>query len=416
MWTWLLVVLTAHGATEDDVSLRRRVDRVLAKTPLIDGHNDVPWQVRDRVDGALEEIAFGKDTSGLEPPMHTDLPRLREGRAGGVFWSVYVPVELPGPEAVVATLEQLDVVHQMTERWPDALTFAETADDVVRIHKAGRIASLAGIEGGHSIGNSLGALRMMHAAGARYMTLTHWKGTDWADAATDDPRHGGLSAFGEQVVREMNRLGMLIDLSHVSAETMHDALAVTSAPVIFSHSGAFAVNPHPRNVPDDVLDRLKETDGVVMIVFLPGFVSAKVRTHWAERAAEVERQREWFLGDPAGLDAAMETWDEAHPSPRATLAEVADHADYVKKRIGAAHVGIGSDFDGMGEGPIGLEDVAKVPDLLVELARRGWTDEELAGIAGANVLRVMRRAEEVARTMRAEIPASNRRLDPAAPG
>jgi membrane dipeptidase len=329
---------------------------------------------------------------------------------------VYVPVDLPGPEAVVATLEQLDVVHQMADRWPDALTFARTADDVVKIHKAGRIASLAGIEGGHSIGNSLGALRMMVEAGARYMTLTHWKGTDWADSATDDPRHGGLTSFGEQVVREMNRLGMLVDLSHVSAETMRDALAITAAPVIFSHSGAFGVNAHPRNVPDDVLDRLKETDGVVMIVFLPGFVSAQVRTHWAERAAEVERQREWFLGDPKGLDAAMEAWDQARPSPRATLAEVADHADYVKKRIGARHVGIGSDFDGMGQAPVGLEDVSKVPDLLVELARRGWTDEELAGIAGANVLRVMRRAEEVAREMRAQTPASNRKLDPIEPG
>ncbi len=415
MWTWLLVAAQSLAATEDE-TLQRRVDRVLAKTPLIDGHNDVPWQIRDRVNGAVEELAFGNDTSGLEPAMHTDLPRLREGKAGGVFWSVYVPVDLPGPEAVVATLEQLDVVHQLTERWPEALTFAETADDIVRIHKAGRIASLAGIEGGHSIGNSLGALRMMVEAGARYMTLTHWKGTAWADSATDDPRHGGLATFGEQVVREMNRLGMLVDLSHVSAETMRDALAITAAPVIFSHSGAFAVNPHPRNVPDDVLDLLKEKDGVVMIVFLPGFVSANVRTHWADRAAEMERQKEWFLGNPTGFDAAMKAWDDAHPAPRATLAEVADHADHVKKRIGAEHVGIGSDFDGMGEGPIGLEDVSKVPDLLVELARRGWTDQELAGIAGQNLLRVMRRAEEVAKEMRAQVPASNEKLDPIAPG
>jgi membrane dipeptidase len=392
------------------------VDRVLAKTPLIDGHNDVPWQVRDRVHGAVEELPFGNDTSTLEPPMHTDLPRLRQGRAGGIFWSVYVPVEMPGPEAVVATLEQLDVVHQLTERWPDALVFAETADDIVRIHKSGRVASLAGIEGGHSIGNSLGALRMMVEAGARYMTLTHWKGTDWADSATDDPRHGGLTPFGEQVVREMNRVGMLVDLSHVSADTMRDALAITAAPVIFSHSGAYAVNPHPRNVPDDVLDLLKQNGGVVMIVFLPGFVSAEVRTHWADRAAEQERLKEWYLGDPEGHAAAMKAWDEAHPSPRATLAQVADHADYVKKRIGAAHVGIGSDFDGMGPGPIGLEDVSKVPDLLVELARRGWTDEELAGIAGANVLRVMRRAEEVAREMRSETPPSNMKIDPPSPG
>jgi membrane dipeptidase len=407
------VVAAALAAPTDDAALHERVDRVLARTPLIDGHNDVPWQVRERLGMALEQLTFSTNTADLEPPMHTDVPRLREGHAGGVFWSVWVPTEQTGAEAALQTLEQIDLVHQMVLRWPDTLAFADTADDIVRLHKAGKVASLVGIEGGHSIGDSLGALRAMYVAGARYMTLTHWTGTDWADAATSPPKHGGLTGFGEQVVREMNRLGMLVDLSHVSADTMRDALAVTQAPVIFSHSGAYGVNPHPRNVPDDVLDLLPKTDGVVMVVFLPAFVSAEVRNHGASRRAEEGRQKDLCLGDPDALDQAMKEWDAAHPEPRATLAQVADHADYIKKRIGAQHVGIGSDFDGMGQGPLGLEDVSKTPDLLVELARRGWTDEELAGIAGANLLRVFRRAEVVAAGLRKSTMPSNLRITPA---
>ena len=409
----LLGAAAAAPPADDDEALRKRVDRILAKTPLVDGHNDVPWQYRDRAGLQVDTLDL-RDTSQLEPPMHTDLRRLEVGKAGAVFWSVWVPVALPGPEALLTCLEQIDVVHQMVGRYPEALALALTADDVVRIHKDGRIASLVGIEGGHSIGDSLGALRMMYAAGARYMTLTHWKNTAWADAATDAPEHGGLTPFGEAVVHEMNRLGMLVDLSHVSAATMEDALRVAKAPVIFSHSGAFAVNPHPRNVPDPVLDHVKANGGVVMVDYLPAYVSAEVRAAGAERKAEEARQESLSIGDPDGLAAAMKAWDLAHPKPKATLAQVADHLDHVRGRIGAEHCGLGSDFDGMGEGPVGLEDVSKVPDLLVELLRRGWTDAEVAGVAGGNVLRALRAAEEVSRSMAGEAP-SNVRITPALP-
>lgn len=408
-----LVAAAVAAPPADDAALQKRVDRILAKTPLVDGHNDVPWQYRDRVGLQVDTLDL-HDTTTLEPPMHTDLQRLRAGKAGGVFWSVWVPVKLSGPEAALTCLEQIDVVHQMVARYPEQLGLALGADDVVRIHKEGRVASLIGMEGGHSIGDSLGALRMMYAAGARYMTLTHWQNTAWADSATDDPEHDGLTPFGEAVVGEMNRLGMLVDLSHVSAATMEDALRVSKAPVIFSHSGASAVNAHPRNVPDVVLDLVKANGGVVMVDYLPAYVSAEVRDAGIARHAE-EARLEWaWLGDPKGFEAAMEAWDEAHPEPRATLAQVADHLDHLKQRIGAEHCGLGSDFDGMGEGPIGLEDVSKVPDLLVELLRRGWTDAEVAGVAGGNVLRVLRRAEEVAASM-ASVPPSNVRITPAMP-
>ncbi len=406
--------LSAMGAPiQDDAALRKRVDQILARTPLIDGHNDLPWQLRERAGLQLDALRIDVDTRHLDPPLMTDLPRLREGRAGGVFWSVWVPPSLPGPEAVLMTLEQIDVVRQLCDLYPD-LVLATTADEVTRAHADGRIASLIGMEGGHSIGDSLGALRVMYAAGARYMTLTHWKNTTWADAATDDPQHEGLAPFGEDVVREMNRLGMLIDLSHVSADTMRDALRVTEAPVIFSHSGAFAVNPHPRNVPDDVLDLVKANGGLVMVDYLPSYVSDEVRLHDVERVTEQKRQEMLHLGDPRGVAAAMAAWDAAHPTPEATLGQVADHLDHVRRRIGAEHAGLGSDFDGMGDTPVGLEDVAHVPDLLVELLRRGWTEAEVAGVAGANLLRVMRGAERVAAAKAGE-PASNVRIHPVMP-
>ncbi|MCB9699596.1 MAG: membrane dipeptidase [Alphaproteobacteria bacterium] len=407
----VLALGVAHAApAADDEALRRRVDKILAKTPLIDGHNDVPWQFRERAGLQVDALRLDADTSQLDPPMMTDLPRLREGRAGGVFWSVWVPTDLEGAEAVRTVLEQIDVVHQLCDTY-DALVCATTADDIVRIHKSGRVASLIGMEGGHSIGDSLGALRVAYGAGARYMTLTHWQNTDWADAATDDPRHDGLAPFGEEVVREMNRLGMLVDLSHVSAETMRDALAVTTAPVIFSHSGAFAVNPHPRNVPDDVLDLLATNDGVLMVDYLPAYVSREVWAWEAARRGERARFESLYIGDPKGREAALEAWEQANPAPHATLAQVADHLDHVRQRIGAEHLGLGSDFDGMPSAPDGLSDVSDVPDLLVELLRRGWTDQEVAGVAGGNVLRVMRAVEaEAAR--QAGKPASNVRITP----
>lgn len=410
----VFAVSAASAAPDDDAALTRRVDRILARTPLIDGHNDVPWQVRTRANLDLAEVPLAEGTADLERPMHTDLPRLRAGKAGGVFWSVYVPTELDGPEAVLTTLEQIDVVHRMVEAFPDTLTLTRTADEVVRAHRRGRIASLIGMEGGHSIGNSLGALRMMYAAGARYMTLTHWQHTDWADAATQPPEHDGLTDFGRTVVAEMNRLGMLVDLSHVSADTMRDTLEVAEAPVIFSHSGALAINPHPRNVPDDVLELVKANGGVVMVDFLPTYVSRAVFEHRAVRGGEEARLETLHIGDAQGVADALATWDEAHPTPRSTLAEVADHVDHIRKRIGAAHIGIGSDFDGMGDQPDGLDDVSQTPALLVELLRRGYTDAEVAGIAGGNVLRAMRAAEGAARRLQANRPASSELLHAAA--
>jgi membrane dipeptidase len=401
------------AASPDTAALERRVDKVLAKTPLIDGHNDLPWQVRERFELDVNKFPFREGTATLDPPMHTDLPRLRQGGVGGVFWSVWVPVELPGPAAVLTTFEQIDVVHQLAARYPEDLGMARTADEVVRLHKQGRIASLIGLEGGHSIGDSLGVLRVMYAQGARYMTLTHWKNTSWADSATDDPEHGGLTPFGEEVIGEMNRLGMLVDLSHTSAATMKDVLAVTEAPAIFSHSGAFSVNPHPRNVPDDVLDLLKANGGVVMVVFLPGFISQEVAEHSAEAKAQRTRLEALHLGDPKGREAAQEAWKRAHPAPDATLDQVVQHVLAISDRIGWQHVGIGTDYDGMDTAPVGLEDAGHVRALLVALAERGWTDEQLAGIAGNNVLRVMRQTEAVATKLQAQRGPGSARLTPA---
>lgn len=411
----LLLLVFSALAADDDAALRKRVDKVLAKTPLVDGHNDVPWQIREQAALNLDEFPFATSTETLDPPMHTDLPRLRAGGWGGVFWSVWVPTSLPGPEAVLTTLEQIDVVHQMVAHYPDDLALALTADDIVRIHRQGRIASLVGVEGGHSIASSLPALRMMYAAGARYMTLTHWKDTPWADSATDDPQNHGLTKFGEEVVHEMNRLGMLVDLSHVSAATMKDALAVSAAPVIFSHSGAFSVNPHPRNVPDDVLDAVKTNGGVVMVVFLPMFVSPEVRVFVADKDAEQARREALYIGDPIGLEAATDAWKHDHPVPRATLGQVADHIEAIADRIGWEHVGIGTDFDGMDEVPVGLEDVSHIQALLVELLRRGWTDEQLSGLVGGNLLRVMRQVEAVSAKLRTERSASSMRITPVMP-
>ncbi|MGD8817742.1 MAG: dipeptidase [Acidobacteriota bacterium] len=398
----LLASAAASARPGQDEALYARVRAALQEVPLIDGHNDVPWQYRTRVGNDLDAIDLEGDTSELEPPMHTDFRRLRQGMVGGIFWSVYLSVDQAGPGAVRDLLEQIDVVYQLVERYPQYLELALTADDVLRIHRDGKIASLIGMEGGHSIDNSLAVLRMAYQLGARYMTLTHGENTDWADSATDDPEFGGLTEFGREVVREMNRLGMLVDISHVSPETMDDVLDTSEAPVIFSHSSARGVVDHPRNVPDTVLSRLPENGGVTMVNFVRSFVTETVRQHAADRAAEVARVEALWPGEERRREDALAAWDEAHPVPVSTLADVADHIDHVRDIAGIDHIGIGSDFDGISYGPVGLEDVSDFPDLFVELLRRGYSDEDIKKIAGLNVLRVMREAEAVAARLQTE--------------
>ena len=395
----------AHKAP--DPALVERARRLLRQVPLVDGHNDLPWEYRKRFQNHMEKIDLRAGTAKLDPPMHTDIPRLRQGGLGGQFWSVYVPVEIQGADAVQAVMEQIDDVHRLTERYPDTFELALTADDLVRIHKAGRIASLIGMEGGHSIHNSLATLRQLYGAGARYMTITHFKNTDWADSATDAPQHGGLTRFGEEVVREMNRLGMLVDLSHVSPETMRKAIAVAAAPVIFSHSSARALVDHPRNVPDDVLRLLPKNGGVVMVTFVPSFASEAVRSWNALNDAEEARLKALYPGDPERVKREAEAWRKQRPTPRATVEQVADHIEHVRQVAGIDHVGIGSDFDGIESVPLGLENVADYPNLFAELMRRGWSDEDLGKLAGLNVLRAFREAEAVSARLRKERPASD---------
>lgn len=373
-----------------------RVDRILRRTPLIDGHNDLPWAIRDDHANNLDAIDLNSDTSTLTPPLHTDIPRLREGRVGGQFWSVYVPASLKGTAATEATFEQIDLTRRIIARYPRAFEFADSADDIVRIHRAGRIASMFGMEGGEAINNNLALIREFRAAGVLYMTLTHSANTSWVDSATAAPEHDGLSAFGEEVVREMNRVGMLVDLSHVSADAMRDALRVTEAPVIFSHSSAFALTQHPRNVPDDVLALLRQNGGVVMVNFYPGFTDENVRTWLANRAGEEARLRSLNPGDPAAVTAGLTAWGNANPRPSTPLSAIADHIEHIGRVAGRAHVGIGSDYDGVPFLPEGMEDVSTYPALMVELQRRGWSDSEIAGLAGGNLLRALRQAERVA--------------------
>ncbi len=377
--------------------------KILKQVPLIDGHNDVPWMYRKRSND-LSSVDFRGDTSRLRPAWATDIPRLRAGGVGAQFWSVYVPAKLPGAEAVQATVEQIDVVHQLCALYPDTFELALTAADVERIHRKGKIASLIGMEGGHSINNSPATLRMMYQLGARYMTLTHTKNTDWADAAGDEAEHQGLTTLGEEVVLEMNRLGMLVDLSHVTDDTMRDALRVTKAPVIFSHSSARAVCDHPRNVPDDVLQLTAANGGVVMVCFLPGYVAESERDEFVALSAERERLRALHPEDERAVESAIAAWRRARPKfVRATLSDVADHVDHIRKVAGIDHIGIGSDFDGFGGlPPEGLEDVSKYPALLAELLRRGYSKNDIKRIAGLNVLRVMRAAEKVAAEMQRE--------------
>jgi membrane dipeptidase len=394
-----------------DPALVERARRLLRESPLVDGHNDLPWQLRERFHDQLGKLDLRRDASDLQPPLATDIPRLRRGGVGAQFWSVYVPVELAGPAAVQAVLEQIDVVHRLAELYPETFETALTAADVSRIHRAGRIASLVGVEGGHSIGDSLGVLRELYRAGARYMTLTHSRNDDWADSATDQPLHGGLTRFGEEVVREMNRLGMLVDLSHVAPRTMQAAMALSAAPVIFSHSSALALDGHPRNVPDEVLAMLPRQGGVVMVSFVTSFTSAAVRAWDAERDGEAARLKTLYPQDAGRAERELAVWTAAHPAPHATLAQVADHVDHVRRVAGIDHVGLGSDFDGTTSLPDGLGDVAQYPVLLAELLRRGYSDEEVKKVAGANLLRVLREAESVAARLHGQRPPSDARIE-----
>ena len=413
---WLLVCSCAAAAAETQ-DPNARLQRVLTATPLIDGHNDLTSLIRERFDGDLNAIDLNAYTSRIPPPtgepaLMTDIPRLRAGHVGAQFWAVWVPVELKGFEAVQATLEHIDLVKRMAARYPNDLEMAYTAADIRRIHHSGKIASLIGIEGGHQINNSLAVLRQMYDLGARYMTLTHTSNTAWADSATDTPQHHGLTPFGVEVVREMNRMGMMVDLSHVSPDTMRAALAASEAPVIFSHSSARALVDHPRNVPDDILRLVADRGGVVMVNFVPVFVS-DARNRWAaDRAAEEARYgsppyKGLYIGQPERAKAALDEWDRRHPSPAATLQQVADHIEHVRDIAGIDHVGIGSDFDGIEAVPVGLEGVDKFPALLIELMRRGWTDADLAKVAGGNALRVLSDVEHVATKLRATRPPSN---------
>ncbi len=377
---------------------------LLRRFPLIDGHNDLPWELRERAeqdggDVSTLSLAPGDPAAvNLAEPVagtHTDLPRLAVGGVGAQFWSVYVPDSLAGDGMVTAVLEQIDVVRRMIAAYPEALELALTAGDVERIFASGRVASLLGAEGGHAIAGSLGVLRMLYALGVRYLTLTHNANVGWADSATDEPQVGGLTEFGRDVVREMQRIGMLVDLSHVAVSTMNDALDVAEAPVIFSHSSAKAVCNSPRNVPDDVLERLRDNNGVCMVTFVPMFVSQEC-ADWFSGLKEFVAAKGLDPRSFTDIRSVEPEWKAAHPVPRATLSQVADHIEHVRSVAGVEHVGIGGDFDGTSEVTAGIEDVSKYPALFSELLLRGWSESDLKALVGANVLRVLRAAESYA--------------------
>lgn len=405
----LLIAATFLSAPALAASPEAVAEAALRAAPVWDGHNDVPEQLRDRRKDVLAGFDF-TDTTGTadaargDPAMHTDLTRLRKGRVGAQFWSVYVSARLDDPHAVQATLEQIDVAKRLIAANPQAMQFAASSADVEQAIKAGRIASLLGMEGGHSIGGSLAVLRQMYALGARYLTLTHFKNTPWADSATDKPEHDGLTDFGRDVVREMQRLGMLVDLSHVSEATMLDTLEVARAPVIFSHSNARAVNLHPRNVPDSVLKLLGANGGLVMVNVFPDYVVEASRQWLAERDAMKARLALLHLGDPKTAEAKLAAWVHDHPEPRGTVADVADNIDHIIKVAGIDNVGLGGDYDGIGSTVAGMEDVSTYPALFIELARRGRSQAELQKIASGNMMRVMKAAEAYAAAHRADPP------------
>ena len=392
-------VLAVSAPAAAQTEAERTASAALEAAPVWDGHNDVPIQLRSRLGNVINQFDFDDtlDTAtDARNAMHSDLNRMRQGKVGAQWWSVYVSASLPEAEAVQATVEQIDVTKRLITRYPQDLQLALTADDVEEAMAAGRIASLLGMEGGHSIGSSLAVLRQMYDMGARYMTLTHGKTLSWADSATDAPQHDGLNAFGKDVVREMNRIGMLVDLSHVSEAAMMDALDVAQAPVIFSHSGARAVTGHLRNVPDSVLARMPENGGIVMAVALPWFITEDLRQHAAARTAERARLEALFPGLPDTVEAQLAKWDAENRAPVSTISDLADHIDHIRDVAGIDHIGIGGDYDGMPTGPIGMEDVTGYPALFVELAKRGYSQEDLEKIASRNMLRVMRGAEAYA--------------------
>ena len=392
-------------------AVQKRIDRILKRTPLIDGHNDLPEQLQEDYRYSVEGLASG--TAERQPqPLMTDMARLRTGRVGGQFWSVWIPGTLTGDEAIRRTIEQIDIVNRLIEEYPEDLERALTARDIVRAHRKGKVASLIGIEGGRQIGGSLAALRVFHRLGARSMTLTHDETIEWADSSTDDPRFDGLSPFGLEVVKEMNRLGMLIDLSHVSPATMKDAIAASRAPVIFTHSSARALTNHPRNVPDDVLKLVAQNGGVVMVTFVPRFLSMAAWQRFAARRAEEARLKALTPQSSEAVLAELAKWDAAHPSPPVTVSDVADHVEHVAEVAGHDHVGIGGDFDGISLTVEGLDGVEDYPNLFAELIRRGWSDRNLAKLAGGNILRALRRAEVVAAELKDE-PPSLASLEPA---
>ncbi|HZJ00610.1 MAG TPA: dipeptidase [Gemmatimonadaceae bacterium] len=402
--TFAIIALTTLSAshmsaqaTEKDLA---RARKILASTPLIDGHNDLAWAIREDSTAPMDVGAYDlrKRTKG-----HTDLERLKKGMIAGQFWSIYVPGEVETKDAGYAKtqLEQFDIAHRFIAMYPDRLQLALSAQDVRDAFKRGKIASLLGMEGGHVIENSLGALRSYYDLGARYLTLTHNVTLDWADAALDSARHGGLTEFGKEVVREMNRLGMLVDLSHVSPGVMSDALDVSEAPVIFSHSDALALANVPRNVPDSILRRLEKNGGVVMVTFVPGFVSQQMADyeHEFSESQKAARQR-LGSGDHEALHREGESWKAEHPQPQVTLSQVADHIEYMRKVAGVDHIGLGGDFDGISAVIKGLEDVSTYPALFAELVHRGWSDEDLRKLAGENILRALSKAEEVSARLR----------------
>ena len=389
--------LAAQTSSAADARYLERAKRILRQTPLIDTHNDLPWRIRE------DSIARGNvDAYDLRKrtPGHTDFDRLKKGMVGAQFWSVYTPGDWRDSGYARIQLEQIDIARQVIAKYPDRLALALSANDIRRDFKQGKIGSLLGLEGGHAIENSLGALRAYYDLGVRYMTLTHNVTLDWADAANDSAKHGGLTPFGDSVVREMNRLGMLVDLSHVSPATMSDALNVSQSPVIFSHSSARGLVDVPRNVPDSILRRLSANGGVVMVTFVPGFVSPAVLLYDQNTTRPAMKElRERFGNDTAAITRATKEWSSTHPAPRATLSQVADHIEYVRRVAGVDHVGIGGDFDGISEVPQGLEDVSTYPALFADLARRGWSDNDLRKLAGENFLRVFAKAESVAKRL-----------------
>ncbi|MGH7563525.1 MAG: dipeptidase [Gemmatimonadota bacterium] len=385
--------LASTTAQAPDSSTVERARILLDEVPLVDGHNDLPWQIREKAGGDLDSL----DISEAQPDLHTDIARLEEGQVGAQFFAAYVPADMIADGATRFALMQIDLIHRLVDRYPDTFAFARTVADIEKAHAEGRIAALIGVEGGHAIEGSLDVLRALYDLGARYMTLTHWQSHAWADAATDDPIHQGLTPFGEKVVREMNRLGMLVDLSHVSDSTMMDVLRITEAPVIYSHSSARALAGHVRNVPDAILPEVARNGGIVMVNFAPAFISEEVKVHAA--LADSDSLRTALTGDSAQTRKA---WLEENPAPRATLSQVADHVDHIVEVAGIDHVGLGSDYDGIDAVPVGLEDVSTFPALVAELLRRGYSDEDIRKLAGLNFLRVMRGAEAVSARLREE--------------